>query len=235
MLDPKGSNCVIMSLLKRRLLTLSNQCCADAVRVTLLPSEKDAVVDYSCLTEPGMRPRSTAEASQQPHSVTNGSSSRHGRSSDAQEDRRSGTAHASAGLAGDRSSKRAQRAGAAQEAHNPGASARYNAGANGSRGVAGGNSHGRHAERDGDRGRSDKSHEVRRRKSWLREGVRVRVVSQTLNRGKAYLSKAVIMNVLGHAHCSIKLDSGPVLDVRSSSDLAALEFSVALCSFCHLV
>ena len=47
----------------------------------------------------------------------------------------------------------------------------------------------------------------------------MRVVNKRL---KSYMSKAVILNVLGHAQCSVKLEEkGAVLDVRYSSMFAA--------------
>jgi hypothetical protein len=60
-------------------------------------------------------------------------------------------------------------------------------------------------------------HSPRDRPSWLREGVRVRVVSQQLARGHAYLSKATILSVVGPAACCLMLDSGSVLEVRRTA------------------
>lgn len=177
---------------------------ADKVRVTLLHSDKDAVVEHNFLTEPGMRPRSTAEAAQQPYTSTNGAS-RHSAYSD-----REGGAAAARLSGGERDAKRARGTEEANNSRGTGAHERSND--EGGKSKAGG----------GARGGSEKSErrpEARRPKSWLREGIRVRVVNKKL---KSYMSKAVILNVLGHAHCSIKLEEkGSVLDVRRPSVSAA--------------
>jgi hypothetical protein len=166
--------------------------------VTLLPSEKDAIVEQSYLTEPGMKPRNAVEASPAQRDA-------HGRSSQPNE-ATNGTHKYSAGNPGNRSSMQT----ASGERTHAKRSGRQQEGREGHSQWEKSHSGG------GYKRRIDESHEKERiRKSWLREGLRVRVVSQTLNRGKAYLSKAVIMNVLGHARCSIQLDSGPVIDVRS--------------------
>lgn len=176
---------------------------ADKVRVTLLHSDKDAVVEHNYLTEPGMRPRSTAEAAQQPYTGTNGAS-RHSAYSD-----REGGAAAAGLSGGERDAKRARGTGEANSRRGTGAHERRN-------------DEGGKSKAGGARGRSEKSErrpEARRPKSWLREGIRVRVVNKRL---KSYMSKAVILNVLGHAHCSIKLEEkGSVLDVCRPSVSAA--------------
>lgn len=150
-----------------------------------MPSEKDAVVAFHSLTEPGMRPQSSTQPTP-PHHGAIGSSARH----------ISAPRDASKRPESTQRSRRVERDPSGKPSHH---------------GTGGGVSARRSSGHEGEDKRN--SHDSRRRKSWLREGLRVRVVSQTLHRGKAYLTKAAIMNVLGQAHCSIKLDSGPVLDV----------------------
>jgi hypothetical protein len=60
--------------------------------------------------------------------------------------------------------------------------------------------------------------------SWLHPQLRVRVVSEKLGGGVAYLKKGVVQEVTGHKQCRILLDSGGVLlaKVRQSSLETAL-------------
>ncbi|KAJ1425311.1 hypothetical protein B484DRAFT_451111 [Ochromonadaceae sp. CCMP2298] len=47
---------------------------------------------------------------------------------------------------------------------------------------------------------------------WLRENIRVKVVSKTLSDGRAYLQKGQILDVYKLGECSVRLDGGAVLE-----------------------
>jgi hypothetical protein len=47
---------------------------------------------------------------------------------------------------------------------------------------------------------------------WLRENIRVKVVSKTLSDGRAYLQKGQILDVYKLGECSMRLDGGAVLE-----------------------
>lgn len=185
---------------------------ADAVRVRLFPSERDVTVRASDLSEPGAPARPGSRAPRDPAHPRHETSSPKPQREDHRRDDPNGTRSADKSRYGEDADSRKH-----SRPHKGGRDDHYGDRSNG----AASKSH----RRDGD-GRSavndrvkdterygEKSRQRSRRKSWLREGARVRVVSKHVGRGKVYLSKAWVTAVVGLGECYIVLDDGAVVEV----------------------
>lgn len=171
----------------------------DAVRVRLFPSERDVTVSASVLTEPGAPARPSARV---PRDAA------HPRSDPRDAGGRGERGSAAGSGAGDRH-KSARHEGDGQGG---GGSGRDGAGSSRSK------THRGHIE-DSRRTASQGGTAAWTgapsggRKSWLREGIRVRVVSKHVGRGKVYLAKAWLTAVVTVGECHIMLDDGSVVEV----------------------
>ena len=56
------------------------------------------------------------------------------------------------------------------------------------------------------------SNNTRPEKHWLREGIRVKIVSKSIGSGRAYLMKSTVLDVYTQGVCSVRLDDGTVLE-----------------------
>lgn len=173
----------------------------DAVRVRLFPSERDVTVSASVLTEPGAPARPSARVSRDAAHPSSDQRSfgGHGRSE---------RGSATGGGTSDRP-KSSSECHFRHEVHGQGGSGRDRAGY--SRPVL---HQGDTRERESQRGASPSTGaRSGGRKSWLREGIRVRVVSKHVGRGKVYLAKAWLTAVVTVGECHIILDDGSVVEV----------------------
>lgn len=67
------------------------------------------------------------------------------------------------------------------------------------------------SRQDSSRAKSDRA---RARASWLREGIRVRVVDKGVAKGRLYLKKALVVTVTAPGQCDVQMDDGSVREVR---------------------
>eukprot|EP00892_Ulva_mutabilis_P000837 jgi/Ulvmu1/10754/UM068_0044.1 len=189
---------------------------SDAVRVRLFPSERDVTVSARDLAEAGAPAQPASRPARGPAHPSGSSHRQHS-------DRRNGDGsaaaageardrHPSSSEAGahDRHASRGEVGGGRD--NDPSSRQRVAWGRGDGRGDSSGGYGSRKAERD-------EPSRHRRRKSWLREGIRVRIVSKHVGRGKAYLAKAVLTAVVAVGECHVMLDDGSIIEGVREEDL----------------
>lgn len=201
--------------------------CADAVRVRLFPSERDVTVSAAHLAEPGAPSRPGAQPAQDPalHDTRARAPSGRSRSN-------SGAGNVEGSREG---GARKESSARAHRDSQGGAHPRRDGQDSDNRGHRGGSSMVQ-SQQGGDEERQEMSlhggrsgggaGSGRRRQqphtSWLREGIRVRVVSKHVGRGKVYLAKAWLTAVVAVGECHIILDDGSVLEVCCCASIPML-------------
>lgn len=188
---------------------------ADAVRVRLFPSERDVTVSAAHLAEPGAPSQPGARPAEDP--------ALHDTRAPSRSDSRPGAGNVEGSREG---GARTESNARAHRDSQGGAHSRRDGRGSDNRGERGGSSM-VPSQRGGDEERQEmSSHRGRSgvgagsgrrrqqlRTSWLREGIRVRVVSKHVGRGKVYLAKAWLTAVVAVGQCHIILDDGSVLEV----------------------